>query len=59
MANRFHGSGPNMYMYQQQDWVDVLGREAGMGVYGMLIAVRCKRGVVPKGVTISDGRVIT
>lgn len=47
-----------MYMYQQQDWVNLLGQEAGVGVYGILLAFRCKRGVVPNGIKIAHGRVI-
>ena len=58
MANRFHGFGPNIYMHNQQDWINLLGQEAGVGVYGMLLAFRYKRVIVPNGVKIAHGRVI-
>ena len=53
-ANKFEGFGPNIYRMEQQEWVDMLGRN-GRGLYAMILAMRDEEGVVPKCLEITHG----
>jgi hypothetical protein len=52
-ANKFEGCGSSLYMKSIIGWLNLFG-ERGAGIYGILLALRHKRGAVPSIINLSS-----
>jgi hypothetical protein len=55
IASTLDGYGPNIYRRNMDDWIKILGKENGGGVYMTLLTVRHKRGAIPRGINLHHG----
>jgi hypothetical protein len=55
IASTLDGYGPNIYRRNMDDWIKILGKENGGGVYMTLLTVRHKRGAIPRDINLHHG----